>query len=215
MTDLSAILRISLGSAVAVTLLAACTDTAGQNEHRRVEGGLTIERLYDSPSLNGPAPRSVKFSPAGDRITFLRAKEDDAEVFDLWAMDVADGNSYRLVDSRVLAPEERALSEAERQQRERSRTTGSGIVTYDWDSSGDAILVPLDGDLFYVEVETSEARRLMETEAFETDAKVSPDGGYVSFIRDQDIWIHDLETGEERALTTEGAGVISWGWPSS
>lgn len=172
---------------------------------------LTIERLYGSPDLTGPTARNVQFSPDGSRISFLRAKDDDRTVQDLWAMDVATGEAYLLVDARQLVPEERELTEAEIQFRERSRITSSGVVTYQWDETGAAVLVPLDGDVFYVDVESAQTRRLTETEAFETDAKVSPNGGFVSFIRDQNLWIHDLSTGEERALTTEGGGEISWG----
>ncbi|WP_339856702.1 S9 family peptidase [Pseudohongiella acticola] len=172
---------------------------------------LTIERLYGSPDLTGPTARNVQFSPDGSRISFLRAKDDDRTVQDLWAMDVATGEAYLLVDARQLVPEERELTEAEIQFRERARITSSGVVTYQWDETGAAVLVPLDGDVFYVDVESTQTRRLTETEAFETDAKVSPNGGFVSFIRDQNLWIHDLSTGEERALTTEGGGVISWG----
>lgn len=172
---------------------------------------LTIERMVASPSLSGSSPRSLQFSPDGSRVTFLRPKEEDRTVLDLWAMDVADGRTYRLVDSQVLVPDEGEMSEAEIQFRERARISSTGIVTYQWDESGQAILAPLAGDVFYIDVESGQARRLLETEAFETDFKVSPSGRHVSFIRDQNLWLHDLETGENRALTTEGAGPVSWG----
>ena len=172
---------------------------------------LTIERLYGSPDLTGPTARNVQFSPDGSRISFLRAKDDDRTVQDLWAMDVATGEAYMLVDARQLVPEERELTEAEIQFRERSRITSSGVISYHWDETGSAVLLPLDGDVFHVNVESGETRRLTNTEAFETDAKVSPRGGFVSFVRDQNLWIHDLSTGEERALTREGGGLISWG----
>jgi len=198
--------------ALGLGLTAAFSLTACQPEAvAPTEPALSIERIYASPSLNGPSPRALTFSPDGSRVTFLRAKEDDLTVLDLWAMDIDGGEPYRLVDSQVLAPDERELSEAERQLRERARIIGSGIVRYDWDSQGEAILVPLDGDVFHVNVETGEARRLMETETFETDARISPQGRYVSFIREQNLFITDLDTGEERALTTTGGGLISWG----
>ncbi|MFN3835348.1 MAG: DPP IV N-terminal domain-containing protein [Glycocaulis sp.] len=192
-------------------LLTACENGSPPPASAPQGERLTIERLYGSPDLNGPTARLVRFSPDGSRISFLRAKEEDRTVQDLWAMDVETGRSYVLVDARQLAPEERELTEAEIQFRERARITASGVVSYQWDEAGSAVLVPLDGDVFYVDVETGEARRLTETEEFETDAKVSPRGGYVSFIREQNLWVHDLATGEERALTTEGGGAISWG----
>ncbi|MHA6287245.1 S9 family peptidase [Maricaulis sp. CAU 1757] len=172
---------------------------------------LTIERLYASPSLTGPAPRALTFSPDGSRVTFLQPKENDQNVLDLWAMDIEGGEPYRLVDSAVLAPDERELTEAERQLRERARISSSGIVRYDWDEQGEAILVPLDGDVFRVDVATGEARRLMQTEAYETDARISPQGNFVSFIRDQNLVVTDLESGAETALTDGAGGLVSWG----
>lgn len=196
----------------AVTALTACQPAPeAPVGTEAAEPALTIDRIYASPSLTGAAPRSLTFSPDGSRVTFLRAKADDASVLDLWAMDIDGGEPYLLVDSQVLAPDERALTEAERQLRERARISSTGIVRYDWDTRGEAILVPLDGDVFYVDVETGEARRLMETPEYETDARISPRGNFVSFIREQDLYVIDLESGEETAITSEGGGLVSFG----
>ncbi|MEM6946462.1 MAG: prolyl oligopeptidase family serine peptidase [Pseudomonadota bacterium] len=46
-------------------------------------------------------------------------------------------------------------------------------------------------------------RQLTDTEAFEYEAKVSPGGRYVSFVRDEAVWAIDLETGAEQRLTPE------------
>jgi dipeptidyl-peptidase-4 len=188
--------------------LAACqpADTAVPTEP-----ALSIERALGSPSLNGPSPRSLRFSPDGTRVTFLRAKDEDRTVLDLWAMDIDGGAPYMLVDSQVLAPDERALTEAERQLRERARISSSGIVRYQWDSQGEAVLVPLDGDVFHVDVASGDARRVMQTPEYETNARVSPQGNFVSFIREQNLYVTHLETGDERAITTEGGDLISWG----
>lgn len=203
-------IRIAAAVLTAGLALTACQTETTTSEPAS-EPALSIERAFASPSLTGPSPRALTFSPDGSRVTFLRAKEDDRTVLDLWAMDADGGEPYMLVDSRVLAPEERELTEAERQLRERARISSSGIVRYQWDSQGEAILVPIDGDVFYVDVESGDATRVMETEAFETDARISPAGNFVSFIRDQNLYITNLETGEERALTTTGGGTVSWG----
>ncbi|MEO0467048.1 MAG: hypothetical protein AAF216_10950, partial [Pseudomonadota bacterium] len=56
-------------------LLAACAaPAASQSESDLTEtSDLTIERLYASPNLSGPSPRAVKYSPDGQRVTFLKA----------------------------------------------------------------------------------------------------------------------------------------------
>ncbi|HWW19887.1 MAG TPA: S9 family peptidase, partial [Steroidobacteraceae bacterium] len=40
------------------------------------------------------------------------------------------------------------------------------------------------------------------------DPQVSPRGRYVSFVRDQNLWVIDLTSGQERQLTTDGGGTI-------
>ena len=174
---------------------------------------LTIDRLFASPSLTGASPRGVRYSPGGDRVTFLQAREDDASRFDLWAYDVASGEARMLVDSLSLEPEEVELSEEEKALRERKRISASrGIVSYDWDARGEAVLVPIGGDVFYVPLEGA-PRRLTDTDAFEYDAKVSPGGGYVSYLRDGALYLYDLERGRERRFTPEAdpENAVSYG----
>ena len=174
---------------------------------------LTVERLHASPSLDGTEPRAVAYSPDGSLVTFVRAREDDRSRFDLWAFDVETGEASMLVDSGLLEPEEVELSEEEKALRERKRIAGSkGIVSYSWDTLGEAVLVPVGGDLFLARLD-GEVRRLTETDAFEYDAKVSPDGGYVSFLRDGALHAIDLDTGEERRLTppADEANAVTYG----
>ena len=142
--------RLALAGALA---LAACTTAAPLAEETATVTDaqqLTIERLFASPSLSGPTPRRVKFSPDGKRVTFLKAREDQADRFDLWQFDVETGAPSMLVDSLLLDPDEGELSEEEKALRERKRIAGSkGIVDYDW-GTANTILVPLGGDLHLV-----------------------------------------------------------------
>jgi dipeptidyl-peptidase-4 len=173
-------------------------------------GELTIERLVGSPAISGPRAVGVKISPDGSRVTFLQGKEDDQDQQDLWEFHLEDRAKRLLVDSKELVGEEEQLDEAELARRERARIRASGIVEYDWSPDGRALLFPLDGDLFYLEP-GSEPRRLTNTEATETDARISPRGAYVSFVRDQNLYLIDLRTGSERAVTDGGGGAVSFG----
>jgi dipeptidyl-peptidase-4 len=117
-----------------------------------------------------------------------------------------------LVDSSQLVPQERALSVEEEARRERQRTASlSGILEYQFSPDSQSILVPLGGDLYVYNLRTKEARRITQTESFETDARFSPRGHYVSFVRDQNLVIYDLTTGKERAITRDGGGLVSFG----
>jgi dipeptidyl-peptidase 4 len=175
---------------------------------------LTIERIFAAPDLSGPRLRAPKASPDGRYITFLRGKTTNQDQLDLWAFDTRSGQARLLVDSQAFVSGSEQLSAAEAARRERQRTASlRGIVDYEFSSDGSKLLVPLSGDLYVYDLRarTNPVRRLTETNAYETDARFSPHGGYVSFIRDQDLFIIDLATGKERALTTDGEGLIQNG----
>jgi dipeptidyl-peptidase 4 len=178
-------------------------------------GDLPISRIFSAPDLSGPSLRGVQISPDGQRVTFLQGKADNKDKLDLWEYNIRSGKMRVLVDSSALLADEGRLSDEELQRRERQRISSlSGIVEYLFAPSGQALLFPLGGDLFYYDLRApadKAVRRLTQTAATETDAKFSPLGHYVSFIRAQNLYVLDLATGRERALTTDGGGLIKNG----
>lgn len=168
---------------------------------------LTLERINGSPALSGPTARKVKISPDGSRVTFLRARPDDRQQFDLWEFNLKDNVTRRLLDSRLLQPSEQ-LSAAEQARRERERSAGlRGILDYSWSPDGKQILVPLPDSLVRVELaHLEQPQKLLAGQVL--DAKISPKGRYVSFVREQNLFVIDLQTGQQRQLTLDGGGTV-------
>ncbi len=171
---------------------------------------LTIERLEASPGLDGPAARGVSIAPDGSRVTYLKGRDSDRYQLDLWEYHIADGQERLLADSLTLTGEPETLDEVEKARRERQRIFFRGIIEYDFAPDGGSLLFPLGGDLYYLPLGAT-PRRLTSSAATETDARVSPGGRYVSFVRNQNLFLIDLDTGKERALTHEGGETVSFG----
>src|SRR5271154_6491685 len=189
--------------------LAVCAVAAGANGAE-----LTIDRLFDAPALAGPTIVGLKVSPDGSRVTYLQGKPDEKDRLDLWEYNIQDAKARVLVDSKVLAPAGEKLSDEERARRERQRTAAlSGILEYDFAPAGDALLFPLGGELYYYPLTQKEkpAARLIPTHGFATDAKISPVGGYVAYVRDQNLYSYDIASSKEKALTKDGGGAIKNG----
>src|SRR3954466_2007823 len=164
---------------LALMILAASTTPAAARE-------LTLERLFQSPALAGPAPRQPKLSPDGRLVTLLRNRADEKDRYDLWAIETATGQARMLVDSKKIGSGGE-ISEEEKMRRERARIAGTkGITDYNWSPDGRSLLVPIDGDLFVATLD-GKVRRLTETKANEIDAKISETGRFVSFLRDQNF----------------------------
>ncbi len=171
---------------------------------------LPLERVFSSPSLAGPTPREAKLSPDGRFVTLLKNRADDKDRYDLWAIDTATGQQRMLVDSQKIGSGG-AISEEEKMRRERARIAGTkGITEYGWAPDSRSILVPIDGDLYQATLD-GKVRRLTTTAATEINAKVSETGRYLSFLRDQNLYVMDAATGQERALTSDGGKTLSWG----
>ncbi len=199
--------------AAAAILALASPLAAQESEDMTTEatqsGDLTLERVFASPSLNGSSPRQTKLSPDGRYLTLLRNREDDRERYDLWGYDRETGEWTMLVDSEKLGSG-RELSEDEKMQRERARVGSlKGIITYQWNADGSGVLVPLDGDLYLAKLDGT-VTRLTDTEESELNPKLSPEGEYVSFVRDRQLWVGEVG-GDAAPITPKEGELIRWG----
>jgi dipeptidyl-peptidase-4 len=176
---------------------------------------LTLEAITGDAPLSGPTLTKPLIAPDGSRVTFLRGKDNDRNRLDLWAFDVATGKSALLVDSADVLPGEEVLSDEEKARRERQRIAAlSGIVDYQWSPDGKSLLFPLGGELYLYDLSKSgkaAVRKLTDGGGFATDPKLSPKGGFVSFIRARNLWVIDLASGKEMQLTHDGSDVIGNG----
>jgi dipeptidyl-peptidase 4 len=188
----------------------ACTVATGASATE-----LTIDRLFDAPALAGPTIVGLKISPDGSRVTYLKGKSDDKDRLDLWEYNLRDHQARVLVDSRTLEPGNEKLSVEEVGRRERQRTAAlSGILEYSFSATGDALLFPLGGDLYYYRLAKGKSKPLVDalhTGRFTTDASLSPVDTSVAYVRDQNLYLYDIQSKQEKALTTDGGGTIKNG----
>ena len=76
-------------------------------------------------------------------------------------------------------------------------------------------VLAIAGDLYYYEFGADRARRLTFSPGDEEEVSLSPDETTVAFVRNHNIYVVDLESGRERALTTDGSselfnGKLDW-----
>ncbi len=171
---------------------------------------LTLDRIHADPALAGPSMRDVRVSPDGSRATYVKGRADDQFQMDLWEYNLKDKATRRLLDSKLMAPTEN-LSPKGKATRERKRTAHlKGILNYSWSPDGKRLLVPIASDLYLVDLDKPEAARKIATGDV-NDPKFSPRGRYVSFVRDQNLYVIDLFSGKEKQLTTDGGGTVNNG----
>jgi len=172
---------------------------------------LTIERLCGSPALAGNTPSGLKLAPDGSRITYLKGRSSDHTFKDLWEMDVSSGEHKLLIDADLMNIGE--LSDEEKARRERMRAgEGKGIMDYFWSDDSQSIIIPAGDKLYQFHLSNSSLICLREIGGGSlTDPKLSPKGKWISFIRDNDIFIYHIENKRLIRLTSDGGNAIKNG----
>jgi dipeptidyl aminopeptidase/acylaminoacyl peptidase len=78
-------------------------------------------------------------------------------------------------------------------------------------SERNAVLIDHENDLYYCSLDGKTAVRLTSSPGREELSSFAPDGKFVAFVRDKNLHVVDIATQTERALTTDGGGLVSNG----
>jgi dipeptidyl-peptidase 4 len=78
---------------------------------------------------------------------------------------------------------------------------------------GRHILIHED-DLYFYDVQSKKLRRLTATPSREENPRFSPNGNWVAYTRDHNLFAYDLENSVEHQYTTDGSDSVYNGWAS-
>src|SRR6266571_1403752 len=176
-------------------------------------GELTVKRILAEPSLSARLTRGVAWAPDSKRLSYFEIKGGgkDAKT-ELRTMEAATGERSLLLSAEKL---ESVLPVPPSKQ---SQATGAGRHApsqYQWAPGGDALLFEGPHALAWFDLKSQTARVLANGQEDLRDAKISPNGKYVSFVRNHNLWLVSTADGKEHALTTGGSeevrkGELDW-----
>src|SRR6266849_456437 len=177
---------------------------------------LTVERIYSQPSLNGRPTRGFTWTPDGKQVSYFEIKGAVREAkTELWVMDAANG------ERRLLVAADKLESILPVDTSRPTQATGLGRRApsqYQWAPDGAGILFQGATALAWLDVKSQTRRTLVSCKAAIADPKISPDGRFVSFVRDHNLWLVSVADGRERAVTQGGTeairkGELDWVYP--
>src|SRR5437899_6910394 len=160
---------------------------------------LTVERIYSQPSLSGRLTRGLAWTPDGTGLSYFETKASgkDAKT-ELWVMDAASG------ERRLLVAADKLESILPADRGKETQATGLGRRApsqYQWAPDGTGILFQGPTALAWLDMKSQTGRALVSGKAAIADPKISPDGRYVSFVREHNLWLVGVADGKERAVT--------------
>jgi dipeptidyl aminopeptidase/acylaminoacyl peptidase len=134
-----------------------------------------------------------------DDETFLQAKQGR-----LYRVEARTGRLQPFHDPDKLA---RGLATLPAIDASTARQMARG-PRFDMSPQRSGALFVVGNDLYFCSFDGSKAVRLTRTPGQKEFATFSPDGRFVAFVRDQNLYVVDIATQTERALTTDGGGPI-------
>jgi dipeptidyl-peptidase 4 len=176
-------------------------------------GALTVKRIFSDASLSGSLMRGIDWTPNSKRLSYFQENiSGKAPKTELWAIDSATREHLLLLSAEKL---ETVLPASPRKQSQATTAPQQVSPRYHWAPGADALLLEGPHALAYVELKNQTARVLVSGKEDLSDAKISPDGKYVSFVRAHNLWLVSITDGKERALTTRGSeevrkGELDW-----
>ena len=174
---------------------------------------LTVERIFSAPSLSGQITSGIEWTPDGKRISFLGLSKGGG--IELWTMDASTGDRRLLVNAQTLE------ATMQPQKTQAIQSTGLGRIqpeNYFWSPSADALLFAGPSNLVLLDLKKMSSKTLVTGADDIEDPKFSPDGKWISFVRDSNLWIVSVADGQPQALTTGGSeeilkGQLDWLYP--
>jgi len=163
---------------------------------------ISLERVARFPSPGSRIPGTFRFTHDGRHLYYL-AIEGAGGARVLVREEVAGGAREVVGRPPTSASGSEVLSREEVLRRERHRIQDKGITQYALAEKADVAVFVYGGDLHLVRP-GHEPLRLTDTPSPEVDPRPSPDGRFLAFVRDDDLYVLDLATRTETRLT-EGA----------
>ncbi|MEK9136502.1 MAG: DPP IV N-terminal domain-containing protein, partial [Bacteroidota bacterium] len=168
--------------------------------HAQEKNRLTYEQIFKGaePKLTKALPNIVGWADDPHYLEMKKKEGDDrAKVY---SVDVKSG-------------EEKVHRDLEQFK----AVVDSGICVSSPVSQNDShtrLIYVKDNDLYALDVQKKEFKRLTSTLAEEKNPTISPDGNFVAFTRDKNLFTVDLNTGKEFQYTNDASDVIYNGWSS-
>jgi dipeptidyl-peptidase-4 len=183
------------------------------SEPRGTLAHLTLADVVRHPLPGTVAPRRVAFTPDGAAVTYLFSGAGTLEQ-QLWRYEIATGERRPLTGDEANGDGDRAFTIEEQLRRERSRLRERGVTDYGFaraDGDGPLVLLVPRGGALHVRHGEGALALLPGTEGA-LDARLSPDGRAVAFVRDDELWVTATDgTGTPRRLTSGAGGGVTNG----
>ncbi len=167
---------------------------------------LSLEHIVTFPQPGMNVPGSVQFTPDGRWLTYLYSESADL-TRQLVGRDLQTGHVQPIVRPPDGGATDDNISLEETLRRERMRQREFGVTQYAWSAKNERLLVPLRGSIYVQDGIDGDLRLLVSGDhAPCLDARFSPDGEWVAYVQDAELYVVPAAGGTPQQVTSGARG---------
>src|SRR6202046_5458260 len=206
---LAAVIFLASVAAVGMCAPASAQDSAAKKS-------LTVEQIFGNGELSGQRTRAIAWSPDGRRLSFLVATGTGKSAkSELWEMDTKSGERHLLGAADKLAA---ALQPSSAPASQATGIARRPAAQYLRAPDGNSLFFVGPTSFTWFDLKNQAAKSLVQGDDAIADAKISPDGKWVSYVLDYNLWTVSTAGGEAHSLTKGGReelheGQLDWVYP--
>lgn len=162
--------------------------------------GLSIERLYSYPLVNGRSPSAPAMSPDGSHIAY-GWNQTGVRKLDLWVMDYLSGKARMIVEAAKIMDFPRQDDERKDIEKKESELYDGGIGGASWSPDGKELMFGYKGRTWTVGVDGKNLKPIFDASLGMGGPSYSPTGRYISYNYGPNLFRYERATGQIKQLT--------------
>jgi dipeptidyl-peptidase-4 len=186
--------------AALVLIVGGLMETPATAQTKRLVTAADVARL---PPPGSVVPGAFSFTHDSKALLYLKSETASLSRV-LWRVELPDGTPRVVARPPGGGDTEANLSVVEKLRRERQRLRETGITQVIRAEEADVSIIPLGGNL-YLQRGDGPLEQITDTPSPEIDPTLSRDGTQVAFVREEELFVLDLESRKE-TQRTRGAG---------
>ena len=155
---------------------------------------ITARMLTAPGALMGPGPSAFNWSPVGSTLAYVEP-QGGHEL--LWLYDAATDEKKALLGSTLGAAGE---------------PDAIDVASAQWSPQADKLLLTGDEALWLLDVATGEAAAIAAPKGLpdgpKTGVMFTPDGGHISYVQENDLYVVNIHSGQVERLTSDGGETV-------
>ena len=162
---------------------------------------LTLNDIFGSDKFDGKTVQNVQWQPDGSAFTYTK-KNPESGLSDIYKSDIKSGKDILMVSGAELKYDGKVIK----------------MSHYEWTGSGKYLLIEgpekaiwrhsRQAPYYLYDVSSKKITALAHNDIHLRNVKLSPDGKWVGFVRDHNIYVVNLATDKQYQITHDGSDNI-------